>query len=191
MIDRPNKYMLWLSIWYSYWKWPFIVELPTKNVGFPWLFVCLPEGTIDRPLIYPIISQQFSKYIWLYSYIYIYIYIIYIYIISICYLCWTIDISIYPPLPRHAAPLERLGAHLLRRCDHRQDLVPIAVAGWSLASVLMVGSYGSWFIAIWNIHIYHIYIYIIYIYVIYIYIYICVCVCAFLSIYLSLFIYVM
>ena len=73
---------------------------------------------------------------------------------GICYLCWTIDICIYPPLPRHAAPLERLGAHLLRRCDHGQDLVPIAVAGWSLASVLMVGSYGSWFIAIWNIYIY-------------------------------------
>ena len=30
---------------HSYWKWPIeIVDLPTKNCGFPSFFLCLPEG---------------------------------------------------------------------------------------------------------------------------------------------------
>ena len=28
----------------SYWKLPFIVDLPIKNGDFPWFFVCLPDG---------------------------------------------------------------------------------------------------------------------------------------------------
>ena len=34
-----------LVIEHSYWKWPFIVDVPGKNCDFPSFFVCLPEGT--------------------------------------------------------------------------------------------------------------------------------------------------
>ena len=36
------KIILYLTLWLcqnSYWKWPFVVDLPIKNGGFPWFFV--------------------------------------------------------------------------------------------------------------------------------------------------------
>ena len=38
----------WFTLWLcqnSYWKWPFIVDLPIKNGDFPVRYVSLPEGT--------------------------------------------------------------------------------------------------------------------------------------------------
>ena len=32
------------NLLHSYWKLPFIVDLPIENCDFPWFFVCLPEG---------------------------------------------------------------------------------------------------------------------------------------------------
>ena len=39
-----GEYTLWLCQ-NSYWKWPFIVDLPIKNGDFPQQTVSLPEGT--------------------------------------------------------------------------------------------------------------------------------------------------
>ena len=39
------------NLLHSYWKWPFIVDLPIKNGDFPYSYVSSPEGTVHLEIL--------------------------------------------------------------------------------------------------------------------------------------------